>query len=203
MVARRLLAREQDEGVLGQEPERQPAGARERMSHGDRGHRPLAHEHLDVDVRVADRQRREAQIGGTGGERADLITRRALVQLDVDRRVRRAEPLHHARHERQQRRAGEAHPQRPRLALVDALGVVGGPIEVGEDRPRVAQERVAGRSRLHAPARAREELHPELVLQQPDLVAQRRLRHVQPLRGPAEVQLLGDGDEVAELAELH
>jgi hypothetical protein len=86
---------------------------------------------------------------------------------------------------------------------VDALGVVRGAVQVGEDRPRVAQERRAGRCRLHAPARAREELGPELVLQQPDLVAQRGLRHVQPLGRPAEVQLLGDGDEVAQVAELH
>jgi hypothetical protein len=34
-------------------------------------------------------------------------------------------------------------------------------------------------------------------------MAQGRLGHVQPLGRAPEVQLLGDGDEVAQLAELH
>ncbi len=62
---------------------------------------------------------------------------------------------------------------------------------------------VAGRRHLHAPARPREELAAQLVLQQPDLVAQRRLGHVEPLGRAAEVQLLGDRHEVAELTQLH
>ena len=173
------------------------------MGGRDRGDGGLADEHLDLDVRIADRQRREAEIGGAGCQRADLVARRALVELDVDRRVRHAQPLHDARHERQERRAGEAHAQRPGLPLVDAARVVRGAVEVGQDRARVAQEGLAGRRHLHAPARPREELAAQLVLQQPDLVAQRRLGHVEPLGGAAEVQLLGDGHEVAELTQLH
>jgi hypothetical protein len=45
--------------------------------------------------------------------------------------------------------------------------------------------------------------HPELALEPGDLLADRGLHHRQPLGGPAEVQLLGDGDEVPQLAELH
>ena len=36
-----------------------------------------------------------------------------------------------------------------------------------------------------------------------DLLAERRLGHVQALRRAAEVQFLGDGDEVAKVSELH
>ena len=36
-----------------------------------------------------------------------------------------------------------------------------------------------------------------------DLVAQRRLRHPATSGGPREIQLLGHGDEVLELAQIH
>jgi hypothetical protein len=80
---------------------------------------------------------------------------------------------------------------------------VRGAVEVGQHRPRVAQEGLSRRGHLHAPARPREQLAAQLVLQQPDLVAQRRLGHVEPLGGAAEVQLLGDRHEIAELTQLH
>jgi len=41
------------------------------------------------------------------------------------------------------------------------------------------------------------------VLQAPDLLAEGRLRHVQPFGGASEVTLLGDDDEVPELSEIH
>ena len=43
----------------------------------------------------------------------------------------------------------------------------------------------------------------ELGLELADLLGQRRLGHVQPFGGPPEVPLLGDGHEVAQVAELH
>jgi hypothetical protein len=51
---------------------------------------------------------------------------------------------------------------------------------------------------------ALEQLDAELALECPDSLAERRLRHVQALGRPAEVQLLGDGDEVRQMAqEVH
>src|SRR5262245_43430058 len=43
----------------------------------------------------------------------------------------------------------------------------------------------------------------QLLLQLPDLLTQGRLRDAQAGGGAAEVQLLGDGQEVAQVAELH
>ncbi len=54
----------------------------------------------------------------------------------------------------------------------------------------------------HAALRALEQLGPQLALQPLDGQAQRWLRHVQPLRGAAEVQLLGHGNELAQRAQL-
>ena len=44
---------------------------------------------------------------------------------------------------------------------------------------------------------------PELGLELAHLLGQRRLGHVQALGGPAEVPLLGDRDEVAQVTQLH
>jgi len=44
---------------------------------------------------------------------------------------------------------------------------------------------------------------PQFLLQGLDLQAERRLADVQPAGGLAEAQFLGDGDEVAQLAEIH
>jgi hypothetical protein len=47
------------------------------------------------------------------------------------------------------------------------------------------------------------QVHAELGLELADLLGQRRLGHVQPLRGAAEVTLLGDSDEVPEVSQIH
>ncbi|MCY1241781.1 hypothetical protein D9M72_547020 [compost metagenome] len=55
----------------------------------------------------------------------------------------------------------------------------------------------------HAPLVALEQPDLELFFERLDLDAQRRLRNVQALRGAREVELLGDGDEIAEMAQFH
>ena len=40
------------------------------------------------------------------------------------------------------------------------------------------------------------------MLEQPDLPRQRRLCHMKPLGGAAEMQFFGDGDEAAEVAQF-
>jgi hypothetical protein len=48
-----------------------------------------------------------------------------------------------------------------------------------------------------------EELDPEVLLEFAHLLAYCRLRDVRALRCPAEVQFLGDGDEVPQMPELN
>ena len=66
-----------------------------------------------------------------------------------------------------------------------------------------ASSALPGRRQRGTPAVALEQRHPELGLERADLLADARLRQVQPLGGAAEVKLLGDRDERAQLAELH
>ena len=47
------------------------------------------------------------------------------------------------------------------------------------------------------------QLDPQLVFELPDLMAQRRLAQIQPLGGAAEVQRLGQRDDVAKVAQFH
>jgi hypothetical protein len=69
-------------------------------------------------------------------------------------------------------------------------------------RGDLAEEALAGRGQRDAPARAVEQALPELVLERSQALADARLGDAQPLRSAAEVQLVGEGEEDADLAEL-
>ena len=65
------------------------------------------------------------------------------------------------------------------------------------------EEGAAGRRELDPSLRPVEQCDAELLLELAHLLAERRLRDPHAGGGAPEVQLLGDGDEVAEVAELH
>jgi hypothetical protein len=66
----------------------------------------------------------------------------------------------------------------------------------------VLEQGRAGRGEARGPVIPFEKLHLQLVFQRSDLARQHGLRDVQRLRGAAEVQVLGDGGEVAHLAQV-
>jgi hypothetical protein len=103
--------------------------------------------------------------------------------------------------ERQRRREADA--QLPHLAARDALQLLRQRLRGREQRARTGQQRVAGIGERHRTPRALEQPHAQLRLQRADLLAQRRLGDVQALGGAREVQLLGDGDEIAQVTQLH
>jgi len=57
---------------------------------------------------------------------------------------------------------------------------------------------MASGRQLDSSSCAPEQVKTEFVFKQPDLLAERWLRHMQSLGGPAEVQLVGDGTEVSQ-----
>lgn len=65
------------------------------------------------------------------------------------------------------------------------------------------EEGLAGGEERHPAGRPEEERRSDLVLEGADLPAQGRLRHVETLRGAADVPFLGDGDEIVDLGEAH
>ncbi len=72
-----------------------------------------------------------------------------------------------------------------------------------EDRHRPAQVRQACRREFDPAGTADQKVDAEFALELADLLGQRRLGHVQPVGGPAEVEFLGDGAEIAEVTQFH
>ena len=73
----------------------------------------------------------------------------------------------------------------------------------GDDLAGISQEKAAGRGQLDVPAVANEQRAPDARLERLDLLRQRRRGDMQTLGRAPEVQLLGDGDEVTQLAQFH
>src|SRR5947208_6197791 len=68
----------------------------------------------------------------------------------------------------------------------------------------MGQKDPTGGGQLDAASAADHQLSADLVLQVPDLTTERRLRRVQsPLGRHRHTALLGDGDEKAEMSQLH
>jgi hypothetical protein len=81
-------------------------------------------------------------------------------------------------------------------------GAAGGALERGERERRLLEERVTCGGELDVAAVAREQIGAERLLELVDLVAQRRLGDIEARGCPAEVELLRDGQEVAQQARL-
>ena len=64
------------------------------------------------------------------------------------------------------------------------------------------EQHATGLGELDAALGADQERRADLALEGADLHAERRLRDVEPPRGAAEMQLLGDGHEVAKAAQV-
>ena len=65
------------------------------------------------------------------------------------------------------------------------------------------EEHPAGVGQAHLAPVAEQQFHAQFLFQRLDVLRQRRLRHVQPLRGTHEAQFLGHGHEVLQLAQVH
>ena len=76
-------------------------------------------------------------------------------------------------------------------------------VDLGEHALRVAEDDAALLGQLDAAAGAAEDLDAELFLEAADLLRDRRLREVELLAGLGQRAVLGDGDDGAEVAELH
>jgi len=80
----------------------------------------------------------------------------------------------------------------------------GGCFHLRQCKARVVEKGASGRCQLDTADAAREQLHADLIFQVPHLAAERRLCRVQaPLGGKGQAAFLCDGDEIAEMAQLH
>jgi hypothetical protein len=141
------------------------------------------------DVHLPGRQPREVRAGVADD------------RLEDDRGEPLAEGADGERHRPGGRPGRVADPEsgRPVAGLACRLHGVGNGLA---DAAAPLEQDAAGLGELDAAA-TNEQLHPELSLEGEDLLAERRPADLEALGGPAEVQLLGDGDEVAQLSKLH
>jgi hypothetical protein len=65
------------------------------------------------------------------------------------------------------------------------------------------QEYPTGLGQAHHSPRTLQQHHAQFIFDPPNGGAQRRLRHVQPLRGSSEAHLFRHGNELAELAQIN
>ena len=148
---------------------------------------------------VGRRDEQRADAAGAGGAHGDLGRRRELrVQglVGVAHRVDVGAGLGQVGE-----RLPHAHAAADELAA-DRLRHRDGLVDAAQDAARAVEQRLAGQRQLDAVRGAPEELDADELLERPDLAAQRRLREVQLLGGAAEVELLGDGHERAQVPEL-
>ena len=134
----------------------------------------------------------------------DGLVAEALFQSHGHERESLTESADRMRHERVEGR-GRRDPDADAalLAPSGALCQEKSVIETTQDRACLIEKDAAGVRKLDAARLATEQLHAELPLDCLDLLAERRLLHPEPLGGPRDVLLLGDGDKVAELPQVH
>ena len=89
------------------------------------------------------------------------------------------------------------------LAPLSESSSIDGMLCLGEQFSRFVQKDPARMGQFDVAFIPHEELNPSFVFQLMNLMAQRRLRHVQPPRGSAEVQFFSNGDKIAKMAKFH
>jgi hypothetical protein len=95
-----------------------------------------------------------------------------------------------------------AHAQHARLAARDPPHTVDRLLAVGEQAASAVEQLGAGLGELDASARSHQELHAERPLETGDRLGERRLADEQPQGRAAEVELLRDRYEIAQLSEF-
>ncbi|MCY1554097.1 hypothetical protein D9M68_906430 [compost metagenome] len=82
-------------------------------------------------------------------------------------------------------------------------GLLFGVARQGQELQRLPVDHFSRFRQRHLARGAPQQLHAQRCFQLADVEAERRLGDGQPLGGSSEVQFLGDGDEIPELAQIH
>jgi hypothetical protein len=144
---------------------------------------------------AADRRAQKGSVNPVRGERFDLLGRHHLLQDEIDAREALARPSDQLRQEAIAGGGRKADRHRSRIARSRPPGGQGRALCQVQNAPCLRQERATGGRESDDAARTLQELHAKDPFQDLDLPAERRLRHVEPLGGTAEMQLFRGGDE--------
>ncbi|MNN08454.1 hypothetical protein D3C81_1213090 [compost metagenome] len=129
----------------------------------------------------------EARVDATLGQRLQLDVAGGFAQLQLHLGVPCAEMPQQLGQDAVVGRADEGQRQRAHLAPRQPLGQPRQRGGIGQHATHLGQPLLAGGRQHHGPARAREQLHADLLLQRLDLLRERRLGHGQPPCRAAEM----------------
>ena len=186
-------------------PIRSRARAGERMAGREHDDELLAHERAQRQAgaldALGDRQEREVDLV-VAQHRGELLAG-LLAHGELDRRIALVEPREQQRQVDGAHRVQRADRQPAGLDAGERLQLGLRGVELAERAPRASDEHLAGLRHRDLARRALDERHPELGLEAADLLRERGLRDVLPRRRAREVALVGERDEVAQLAQIH
>ena len=123
------------------------------------------------------------------------------MQRQAHARVRRAEGLQKIRHHHQHPDHRVADVQRAQLPAPDRVHAVRPALDLAERLASGLQEHRAGLGQLDVTAGSEKQPRPDGLLQDPDLLTQKRLRDAEAGGRAPEVQLVGEDGEVSEGGE--
>jgi hypothetical protein len=198
-VHARAFDRVGDQQLIGQIRGCDPVPHRQRMRGRQHQAALVVEQRQEGQIRGVDRIRGDHQIDVAGAQGGQRVEGQPQADVHIDRRPVRLEPLQH-RHQ----------PLETGMALdgqVQPAGVAGGEprqlalglLESGQGVAGQGQQPVPGGGEPHRPGVAVEQRHPIVVLQQLDLVGERRGRQVELLRGPRQTAGVGHGEQVAQV----
>jgi hypothetical protein len=132
------------------------------------------------------------------------LVRGALVQVQLHVRVLAAEIADHARQHIACLRVRGANGQRAAIGLLEILGKGLQRLRFAQHAQRAGGDFLSGRREaLERPPVAHEKSQTQLLFEEPDLLADARLRGVQRLGGSGDIEaVLDDGREITELLQL-
>ena len=152
---------------------------------------------------VDDGEHDQSRLEAAGADRVRDERRVLPDETQADVRVALAEVAREVGDQVPGRRAEHPEAQCPAAKLADAPHGVARAIDVGEDTLGLGAERASRLGQCDPASHPCEEVDPELALQLPDLLGERRLRDVERPRRRRERRVLRGREEVAQLHQIH
>ena len=198
------------DGLVGVEDHGQPVevghpdlpALRQRVRFVHRHQQPLAQHRLDHQVRLGRDQSVEAHADAPFAQRLQLLGLGEVVQRDAHLRPLRVELREHTGNDVQHARAVDAHVELSGQPLRRAPRALGRALRQVQQVGHLVQQRLARLGQLHTAGQPVKQRRAHLLFKFADLLAEGRLRNPQPFGRAAEMKLLREASEIAQLSKI-
>src|SRR5437899_758694 len=203
LVGRRSSVREEDIGLIDEGFPGNSFVVREPVPSWERHDQALRQQALAHQRVALDRRPKNPDMDGPALKGGNLVWGREIAQLDLDFRMSPSEEPDNSRTVEEVSPQGAAHDQLADLTAARPLHGPGGLLGLRDDRSCLSEEHSARVRQLHVTRRPMEEERLQLLLEAPNLLAQGRLTDMESRSRPSKMKFFGDGEEVAQVAQLH